>query len=77
MKNNTKKTPWFETLHVDLDSLNAFEAKRGFTWDEGNPKKALKKLKSKIKNNLRDLIKDMIDSDIQLASKVYPNGKVR
>ena len=44
---------------------------------KGNPKKALKKLKSKIKNNLRDLIKDMIDSDIQLASKVYPNGKVR
>lgn len=37
MKNTkTKKTPWFETLHVDLDSLNAFEAKRGFTWDEGN-----------------------------------------
>ena len=32
----TKKTPWFETLHVDLDTLNAFEAKRGFTWDEGN-----------------------------------------
>ena len=56
MKNTkTKKTPWFETLHVDLDTLNAFEAKRGFTWDDGNLTGTLRIL---VKNSACDTVKE-------------------
>lgn len=55
MKNTKNKTPWFETLHVDLDTLNAFEAKRGFTWDEGNLTGTWRIL---VKNSAGDTVKE-------------------
>jgi len=64
--NNTKteKTPWFETLHVDLDTLTAFEAKRGFTWDEGDKLGTWRIL---VKNSAGDTVKEF-RSNMRLGS---------